>query len=199
MAGPRPVPAGQQRLTRARVSRDATVLRWLRGREDRQFGDRPAGRTAGNGVGAWRGKGGSPPICRQRPQEHPVRGARGRPVLGATISARAGRRVLRPLGLLRLMVRYGPKITRGAGSLRSAITHLLNVRRYARRQRGDGRSRLPGAAQGQVGGHVPAARRAARAELRIAARPKVVRPTRSGGGCAAVARNRSGQGVEDHA
>lgn len=56
-------------------------------------------------------------------------------VLEATLPRELVSAVLGPLRLMRLVVRYGPRESRGSFSPRSAITHRFNVRRYARQKR----------------------------------------------------------------
>jgi LmbE family N-acetylglucosaminyl deacetylase len=56
-------------------------------------------------------------------------------VLEATLPRELVSAVIGPLRLLRLVVRYGPRESRGSFSPRSAITHRFDVRRYAGQKR----------------------------------------------------------------
>jgi len=56
-------------------------------------------------------------------------------VLAATVPRELVSLFLRPLLVLRLVVRYDPKIIGSAGTPRSAITHRVSVRRFAAQRR----------------------------------------------------------------
>jgi LmbE family N-acetylglucosaminyl deacetylase len=56
-------------------------------------------------------------------------------LLEATVPRELVALLFRPLRLLRLAVRYDPAVMRGSYSPRAAITHRVNVRRYAARKR----------------------------------------------------------------
>jgi LmbE family N-acetylglucosaminyl deacetylase len=59
----------------------------------------------------------------------------GTRVLEATLPRELVARLFYPARLLRLTVRYDPQVVRSSYSPRSAITHRVNVRRYAAQKR----------------------------------------------------------------